>query len=144
MERDELDRTAFHFIALVHGKPFGAARATLKDGGASAKIGRVSVSSSMRGLGIGKQLIAAIEASANFVSVCNFVLDAQSCAIQFYLGLGYETIGEEFLDAGIPHRHMTKTVRRLDALIAQFDPAAPDDAELRDWQEAPPVGRELL
>ena len=32
----------------------------------------------------------------------------------------------------------------LDALIAQCDPAAPDDPELRDWQDAPPVGQELL
>ena len=32
----------------------------------------------------------------------------------------------------------------LDALIAQCDPAAPDDPELREWLDAPPVGRELL
>ena len=32
----------------------------------------------------------------------------------------------------------------LDALLAQCDPAAPDDPELREWQDASPVGRELL
>jgi antitoxin ChpS len=32
----------------------------------------------------------------------------------------------------------------LDALIAQCDPASPESAELRDWQNAPPAGQELL
>lgn len=32
----------------------------------------------------------------------------------------------------------------LAELVAQCDPAAPPSAEARDWDEAPPVGREVL
>jgi predicted GNAT family N-acyltransferase len=35
-------------------------------------------------------------------------LNAQTQAIPFYAGLGYEVVSEEFLDAGIPHKTMVK------------------------------------
>ena len=86
----------------------GTARVVLRDGGASAKIGRVAVRRSTRGFGIGRRLIAAIEETPDLGHVRNFLLDAQSHAQQFYARLGYEAYGEEFMDAGIPHRHMKK------------------------------------
>ena len=57
-ERDEHDATALHFLALVDGKPVGTARVVLKDNGTVAKIQRVAVCRSKRGMGIGKRLIA--------------------------------------------------------------------------------------
>ena len=33
-------------------------------------------------------------------------LGSQTHAIEFYRKLGFETIGEEFMDAGIPHMNM--------------------------------------
>jgi len=108
MERDRLDSQALHFIALADGQPMGTARVVLRDGGASAKIGRVAVRRSTRGFGIGRRLIAAIEETPDLGHVRNFLLDAQSHAQQFYARLGYEAYGEEFMDAGIPHRHMKK------------------------------------
>jgi predicted GNAT family N-acyltransferase len=111
LERDEHDAEASHFIALADGQPIGTARVVLRDNGTSAKIGRVAVCRSDRGFGIGKLLIAAIEASPDLKHVHNFLLDAQTHALQFYARLGYEVFGEEFLDAGIPHRHMRKRNR---------------------------------
>jgi predicted GNAT family N-acyltransferase len=80
----------------------------LRDNGTSAKIGRVAVRRSNRGFGIGKSLIAAIEGDPDLRHVHRFLLDAQTHALQFYARLGYEAYGEEFMDAGIPHRHMKK------------------------------------
>jgi len=108
LERDEDDCEALHFIALVDGRSVGTARVLLRDNGRSAKIGRVAVCRSNRGLGIGKLLIAAVEASPDLRDVDNFLLDAQTHALQFYARLGYEAFGEEFMDAGIPQRHMKK------------------------------------
>ena len=108
LERDEHDRKALHFIALADGQSVGTARVVLGDDGTSAKIGRVAVCRSNRGFGIGKMLIAAIEGSPHLKHVHNFLLDAQTHARQFYARLGYEAYGEEFMDAGIPHRHMKK------------------------------------
>jgi len=108
LERDEHDSKALHFIALADGQYVGTARVVLGDNGASAKIGRVAVCQSSRGFGIGKMLIAAIEGSPDLKHVHNFLLDAQTHARQFYTRLGYEAYGEEFMDAGIPHRHTKK------------------------------------
>jgi predicted GNAT family N-acyltransferase len=111
LERDEHDSKALHFIALADGQSVGTARVVLGDNGTSAKIGRVAVCRSNRGFGIGKLLIAAIEESPDLRHVHNFLLDAQMHALQFYARLGYEAYGEEFIDAGIPHRHMKKRNR---------------------------------
>jgi predicted GNAT family N-acyltransferase len=111
MERDEHDSEALHFIALDGGLAVGTARVVFRDNGRSAKIGRVAVCRPCRGLGIGKWLIAAIEGTPDLARVHNFLLDAQTHALQFYARLGYEAYGEEFMDAGIPHRHMKKRNR---------------------------------
>jgi predicted GNAT family N-acyltransferase len=111
LERDEDDSQALHFIALADDRSVGTARVVFRDDGTSAKIGRVAVCRSNRGFGIGKLLIAAIEAAPDLRRVDNFLLDAQTHALQFYEGLGYEAYGEEFMDAGIPHRHMKKRNR---------------------------------
>jgi predicted GNAT family N-acyltransferase len=113
LERDEHDSEALHFMALADGQSVGTARVVLKDSGTSAKIGRVAVYRSNRGLGIGKLLIAAIEAAPDLRHVRHFLLDAQTHALQFYARLGYEAYGEEFMDAGIPHRHMRKRNRHF-------------------------------
>jgi predicted GNAT family N-acyltransferase len=111
LERDEHDSKALHFIALADGQFVGTARVVLRDNGTSAKIGRVAVCRSNRGLGIGKLLIAAIEGDPDLRHVHSFLLDAQTHALQFYAHLGYEAYGQEFMDAGIPHRHMKKRNR---------------------------------
>jgi predicted GNAT family N-acyltransferase len=111
LERDGDDSKALHFMALADGRSVGTARVVLRDDGASAKIGRVAVSRSNRGFGIGKLLIAAIEAAPSLRHIENFILDAQTHALQFYEQLGYEAYGAEFMDAGIPHRHMKKRNR---------------------------------
>jgi predicted GNAT family N-acyltransferase len=113
LERDEHDSEALHFIALADGQSVGTARVVLKDNGRSAKIGRVAVCRPNRGFGIGKLLIAAIEEAPDLRHVHHFRLDAQTHALQFYARLGYEAYADEFMDAGIPHRHMRKRNRNV-------------------------------
>ena len=55
-----------------------------------AKIGRVAVCRSKRGLGIGKRLIATIEETLALEDVEHFILEAQTHALQFYARMGYE------------------------------------------------------
>lgn len=111
-ERDEHDSTAIHFLILDDGKPVGTARVVLTDKAATAKIGRVAIIASKRGNGIGKILMKAIEENLRLRHVARFALDAQTHALQFYERLGYDAYGDEFMDAGIPHRHMTKKTRQ--------------------------------
>ncbi len=105
-ERDEHDSTARHFLARVDGVPLGTARLILKDG-TTAKIGRVAVLAAARGKGVGAALMRFIESQAG-AATC--LLDAQVHALKFYETFGYQAYGEEFLDAGIPHRRMRKVL----------------------------------
>ena len=50
------------------------------------------------------QLEAAL-AARGFVSLS---LHARSIAVGFYEKLGYETVGDEFIEVSIPHRKMAK------------------------------------
>jgi predicted GNAT family N-acyltransferase len=51
-----------------------------------------------------------IEAYAQVHGSKKFKLNAQTHAIPFYSRLGYEVASDEFLDAGIPHKTMVKTI----------------------------------
>ena len=146
LERDEHDSKALHFIALTDGQSVGTARVVLGDSGTSAKIGRVAVYRSNRGLGIGKLLIAAIEGYPDLKRVHTFYLDAQTHALQFYEGLGYEAYGKEIMDAGMPHRRMKKRNRHSVARDQESPPCeskAPTAAARRPVRKREPIRRGL-
>lgn len=107
-EADELDGTdvgATHIIAKQGAQIAGAARYHLADG--LAKIGRVCVPRTLRGTGIGADMIRFIEADvkgrAKIVR-----LGAQLEAAAFYAALGYAPVGMVYQDAGIAHQDMEK------------------------------------
>jgi predicted GNAT family N-acyltransferase len=109
LEVDDHDRLddpiADHFLFLVDDRPIGTVRCLKKPEGV-VKIGRVAVVKEERGKGRGHQMMDLIE--AHYPSAQRFILDAQTYAIPFYRKCGYEAMGEDFLDAGILHRHMEK------------------------------------
>lgn len=112
IEYDEYEETALHFLAL-HGKnPAATARVRFRDGGRVAKIERLAVRKTMRGLGIGAAVMREIEADAAIVEAAQLVLHAQTYAVPFYERLGYKAEGAEFMEADIPHRLMRKENRR--------------------------------
>lgn len=101
-EWDGLDPECQHFLAMLDGQPVGTAR-LLPD----AHIGRVAVLASARGTGIGVLLMQAAIEAARHAGHTQVALSAQVHALAFYEQLGFVAHGEEFLDAGIPHREMT-------------------------------------
>lgn len=108
-EIDGLDAGAIHLLAWAGARPVGTARLLLQ--GATGKIGRVCVLPEARGTGLGAALIeAALAELRRQPGVREAVLGAQSHATGFYARLGFTVEGEEFLDAGIPHRHMRRTL----------------------------------
>jgi len=108
LERDLHDKTALHFLARINGLSAGTARVLLKDNGSTAKIGRVAVMPHLRGQNIGSVMMRDIEDMPELKQVKRLTLEAQTHALSFYVRLGYEAYGDEFLDAGIRHRHMKK------------------------------------
>jgi ElaA protein len=108
-EVDGLDADAIHLLARDGDRPVGTARLLKK--GAVGKIGRVCVLPEARGTGLGAALIrAALDALRQMPGVTEAYLGSQSHATGFYEKLGFVVEGEEFLDAGIPHRHMRRAL----------------------------------
>jgi predicted GNAT family N-acyltransferase len=75
----------------------------------TAKIERVAVLKEARGQGVGTELMRYIlQAIHSQPNVQTIKLGSQNSAIPFYEKLGFQVIGEEYLDACIPHHFMLK------------------------------------
>lgn len=112
---DGLDPVCRHFLALPEtASPatgaFGTARILLLDDG-TAKAQRVAVLKEMRRHGAGEALMQALEGEAAREGRGVMILGAQLSALPFYTEIGYEAYGEVFIDAGIEHRMMRKSIR---------------------------------
>ena len=102
LEWDGLDAQCLHLLATdSQGQPIGCAR-FLDDG----HIGRMAVASEWRGRGVGAALLRALLDIARRQSHAEVFLNAQTYAVGFYEKYGFERLGDEFLDAGIPHFKM--------------------------------------
>ncbi|MGV9882864.1 GNAT family N-acetyltransferase [Streptomyces sp. NPDC003006] len=120
LEYDAYDAGAVHVLAMSEdGVPLGTGRlltgdaAAAKNGGDAGvgALGRLAVTGTARGLGVGAALVGAIEDAARARGLTAVDLHAQTHALGFYERLGYEAYGPEFPDAGIPHRAMRKPLR---------------------------------
>lgn len=108
-EVDGRDEEARHLLALWEGQPVGTAR--LLTEGATGKIGRVCVLPQARGRHVGQALIRkAVEVFRATPEVTKVKLGAQTHALGFYAALGFEAVGDVYMDAGIPHRDMVRTL----------------------------------
>jgi predicted GNAT family N-acyltransferase len=102
LEWDDPDAVAVHVLARdTFGNAIGCGR-LLPDG----HIGRVAVLRHWRGKGVGTEIMQVLIAVARESSHDELHLNAQTQAVPFYERLGFRAQGEEFLDAGIPHRYM--------------------------------------
>ncbi|HLR09655.1 MAG TPA: GNAT family N-acetyltransferase [Bacillota bacterium] len=105
-ELDEHEDEAIHFLGELNGKAIAASRLRWVDG--YGKLERICVLKNERGNGYGKQLIQAMEREIVKNGGQKAKLNAQKHAEKFYKQLGYQTVSDEFMDAGIPHVTMVK------------------------------------
>lgn len=107
-EIDEHDRTgsgALHVLAYgPDGTPVATGRSYRDADG--VRIGRMAVLETARGQGYGLAVLDCLIARARADGYRRAVLWAQTHAIAFYERRGFAAFGEDFLDAGIPHRMM--------------------------------------
>jgi predicted GNAT family N-acyltransferase len=105
-ERDGLDGECWHVLARDDaGRPIGCGRLT-----PAHKIGRMAVLREWRGRGVGVALLRELVARALAQGWPEVALDAQVSAIGFYEREDFVAHGEEFEDAGLPHRAMRLTL----------------------------------
>ena len=104
LEWDEHDTKATHVVAMdTNNQVIGTAR-MLADG----HIGRMAVLAAWRKTGIGSAMLGKLLAIAKEHGLSKVFLHAQTSAVGFYEKHGFNALGEEFMDAGIPHRYMEK------------------------------------
>ena len=109
VELDDLDATSIHFIVKDQEDAIGTARLR-KVEETIGKVERVCVLEEYRGKNIGLLIMVKIEEYAKELGITKLKLNAQSYAIPFYEKLQYVVTSPEFLDAGIPHRAMEKSI----------------------------------
>lgn len=102
LEWDEADTVSIHAVAYdADNEPIATGR-LLPDG----HIGRMAVRQSMRGSGIGSQVLQVLLEQARREGHTELVLHAQIQAQGFYARHGFVAEGEVFMEAGIEHCRM--------------------------------------
>jgi len=105
-EWDGLDASSVHVLAVsAEGQTIGTGR-LLPDG----RIGRMAVLKSWRRRGVGGALLRELIGMACASGFTETRLHAQTHARAFYSRYGYVPVGEEFMEAGIPHIEMRLTL----------------------------------
>ena len=104
IELDELDESACHLIALHQQETCGVMRILL--GTDCAKLGRIATHPNYRKQGIATGMINQAITFCHLVGVQTIALNSQTYITPFYEKLGFESEGEPFMEAGIPHIHM--------------------------------------
>jgi predicted GNAT family N-acyltransferase len=102
LEWDGVDQDCLHVIAYTNDRSAVGTGRLLGDG----HIGRLAVLAPWRGRGAGSALLLKLIGIANMRGIDSIALNAQTHALAFYERFGFIAEGDDFDDAGIPHRHM--------------------------------------
>ena len=103
---DAADETAVHAVARNRmGLPLASGRMVALEG-AVVKIGRMATLPTVRGSGLGRQVLQALMQAAREQGAREVLLHVQGSAVPFYLRQGYVAQGPVFEEAGIPHQAM--------------------------------------
>jgi predicted GNAT family N-acyltransferase len=105
IELDEHDPVCLHAVVFEDGDAVATGR-LLPDG----HIGRMAVLKAWRGRGIGAAVLNELIKAALKRGHREVALSAQVHAVPFYRAHGFVPVGEEYLEAGIPHQAMKRTL----------------------------------
>lgn len=105
---DGKDQKALHVMGIKSGVIVAYTR-IFKPGDyfEESSIGRVAVHKDYRKFGYGKEIMnASIKAVLDVYKSVKVKISAQTYLIKFYSALGFQEIGESYLEDGIPHIQM--------------------------------------
>ena len=107
-ERDGHDDEALQLVAVEDGRVIGTCR--LLFGTGAAFLGRLAVERSERRRGVAAALLRDAAERARVAGVARISLHAQLDVRELYSGLGYVEHGEPFVQEGIDHVTMEKSL----------------------------------
>ncbi len=102
IDADDKDEQAVHLVGFDGDVPVCTARMFLEHEGVY-HAGRIAVKKSMRGTGLGKDMLAQLCKEAKRLGAVSVELGAQYDKAGFYEACGFVKCGEEYLDADYPH-----------------------------------------
>jgi ElaA protein len=103
--RDLQVSTRHFWLRAEPGTEVQACLRLLEDPDGVFRIGRLCTARASRGRGLGRRLV---EAGLAEVGDSRCVLDSQSHLAGFYRSLGFQVVGDEFVEDGIPHVPMAR------------------------------------
>ncbi len=104
LEIDGYEDTCVHYLALDGNTPVGTARYRLVENDIG-KIERMAVLPERQGTGAGTALVERLVNDLKALgTIATIKASGQTHALAFYERFGFEAVGPEYLDAGIPHR----------------------------------------
>jgi ElaA protein len=109
-DMDGKDKKALHVLGKKKGEVVAYTR-IFKPGDyfKDSSIGRVAVHKNEREYGYGKKIMqASITAVEEYFNTSKVRISAQTYLLKFYGDLGFQAIGETYLEDGIPHIQMVK------------------------------------
>ncbi len=106
LEWDGLDAESVHALAETENRDVVGTGRLHPDG----KIGRMAVLRPWRQQGVGAAILSALVEQAQQRGHPEVYLHAQTRALEFYEHQGFVAEGDEFDEAGIPHRLMRRTL----------------------------------
>lgn len=116
LELDQYDRQCVHALARDQtGQAIGTGRLLPPQAHGArivSHVGRMAVLKEWRGRGVGGALLARLIEVARQRGDTEVALSAQTHALRFYRAFGFVEEGDDFLDAGIPHRMMRRVLRQ--------------------------------
>ena len=108
LDTDNKDQASYHLCGWLHGELVAYVR-ILAPGISyqEASIGRVCTAFSHRKNGAGRMLmIKAIDITQKQFKGAGIKIGAQSYLYKFYSSLGFQQVGDEYIEDGIPHLNM--------------------------------------
>ncbi len=108
LDMDNIDYKSQHLFLEENGEVLAYLRAFFEEDSTVIHIGRVLSVEHNKGLGTSLMENAVEYFKKNGVK--SVALNSQMTAVRFYEKLGFKTVGEEFIEAGIPHIKMVKSL----------------------------------
>ncbi|MBX3620983.1 MAG: GNAT family N-acetyltransferase [Rhizobacter sp.] len=112
LDADEADERSWHLAAWSPDHTLPLAYARLVDPGikyTEPSMGRVITTAAARGTGLGRELVRRVLAIAAETFPGQGVrISAQSRLRRFYGEFGFEAVGEDYMEDGIPHVEMVR------------------------------------
>lgn len=113
LDADGVDERSWHLAAWSPAQREPLAYARIVAPGvnyAEASIGRVITTAAARGTGLGRELVGRAVAQAEAIFPGHGIrISAQAHLARFYAAFGFETVGPEYLEDGIPHIEMLRS-----------------------------------